>query len=124
MRRLPTVFAILACVIHAMVLPWWVASRLPAHFAAVALGADPTAICHGAGANTPQPAPPLPGQQDPNTECPICKGLVGLQVAILVSAQSGLVVRVAAIEPFPLAQVELGENIVFELRNRGPPAVV
>jgi hypothetical protein len=120
-RRLSTVLALLGCIVHAMVLPWWAGSRLPAHWSAAALSADLSVICQGGAADADVP---LPSQQDPNSECPICKGLMGLQFAILVAAQAGLLERVANIQRIRLPQVEPRKNIVFSPRNRGPPLLV
>lgn len=107
-----------------MVLPWWVASRLPAHFAAAALNADLLVICHNGPtaatlADLPQQAPP-----DPSSECPICKGLVGLQVAILIAAQAGLLERVAAGRVSSPSSIELHDAVHIAPRNRGPPSFV
>jgi hypothetical protein len=110
--------------VHAIVLPWWAASRLPVHWSAVALSTDLAVICQGGGATAEHANLPQPGQQDPNSECPICKGLVGLQLAILVAAQAGLLERAAYIQEFPLPRVEPRENFVFQPRNRGPPVSV
>jgi hypothetical protein len=107
-----------------MVLPWWAASRLPAHLAAAALSADLLVICHNGSATTAQGNLPQPIPQDPNSECPVCKGLVGLQFAILVAAQGGLLERIADSQRCWPVSVELGEGILLAPRNRGPPSFV
>ena len=126
MRRLPTILALVGCIIHAMVLPWYVASRYPAHWSAAALAADLSAdlsvICHGGVATTGDGATlPMPGQPNPNSDCPICKGLVGLQLAVLVAAQAGLLERDAVPVQLRPADAAARRHIVFVPRSRGPP---
>jgi hypothetical protein len=119
-RRLATILALLGCVIHAMVLPWYAASRFPAHWSAGALAADSAVICHAGVATTSDgPTLPVPGQ--PNSDCPICKGLVGLQFAVLVAAQAGLLERKASPQHLRPVDAAVRKHIVFVPRNRGPP---
>jgi hypothetical protein len=124
-RRQATVLALLGCIVHAMVLPWYAASRLPAHWSAAALAADLAVICHGDavaaadGATSPAPTQPMP-----NSECPICKGLVGLQFAILVTAQAGLLERTTGEAHLPPADVSARGHAILVPRNRGPPFAV
>jgi hypothetical protein len=124
-RRLPTILALLGCIIHAMVLPWYASSRYPAHWSAAALAADLSMICHG-GIATPSDgaAMPAPGQPNPKSDCPICKALVGLQLAVLVAGQAGLLERVAGPERHWLPEEGAREHVVVVPRNRGPPSII
>src|SRR5262245_57335113 len=74
-----------------MVLPWYAASRYPAHWTSAALAADLAVICHGGSAVTVDgAAPQAPGQPgDTTSDCPICKALRGLQVAVLAASGVG-----------------------------------
>ena len=125
MRRLLTALALLGCIIHAMVLPWWSASRLPAHWAAVTLENDLAVFCHNA-ASAPQADLPNPVRPDPTSECPICKGLVGLQFAILVAAQTGLLERVSNSAPLWVLPDDPREGVVFapETGDRPSPSSI
>jgi hypothetical protein len=107
-----------------MVLPWWAASRFPAHLSASALSANLLVICHNGSTATAQGDLPQPIPQNPNSECPICKGLVGLQFAILVAEQAGLPERVADSQLYRSSSVELRDGILLAPRNRGPPSFV
>jgi Protein of unknown function (DUF2946) len=125
-RRLPTILALVGCIVHAMVLPWYAASRFPAHWSAAAqasdLAADLAVICHGGVATTTDGATqPVPGQPNPNSDCPICKGLAGVQLAILVAAQAGLLERDAVPVQLRPADTAAIKHIVFVPRSRGPP---
>jgi hypothetical protein len=123
-RRLPAVLALIGCIVHAMVLPWWLASRLPVHWTADTLGADLLVICHNGAATTAQEDLPQRAPHDPSSDCQICKGLIGLQFAILVAAQAGLLERVAEAQPSWLSSVELRDTVLRAPRNRGPPSFI
>jgi Protein of unknown function (DUF2946) len=123
-RRLPTVLALLGCLIHAMVLPWYAASRSAAHSAAAALDADLAVICHGGAAEAAGAQSGVP--QQPNgsgSDCPICKGLVGLQFALLATQEVRFLERAASGDLAPSADRGLISQIVFIPRNRGPPSL-
>lgn len=126
MRRLPTVLALLGCLVHAMVLPWYAASRSAAHANALALAADLSVICHGGvavgGDDAQAPLPKQPG--GPLPDCPICKGLVGLQFALPAALEIRLPERIAQGELALPADRGFEARVVFAPRNRGPPSRV
>jgi hypothetical protein len=125
-RRLPTVLALLGCLIHAMVLPWYAASQSAAHSSAAALAADLSVICHGGlAAKADGRQPGLPQQPSgPIPDCPICKGLVGLHFAVLAVHEIRLLEPVAIGDLVPPAGRGLNSQIVFSPRNRGPPSLL
>ena len=124
MRRLPTFLALLGCLIHAMVLPWYAASLSAAHSSAAALAADLSVICHGGVAEAAGTLSGVPQQPSaPGSDCPICKGLVGLQFALLAAQDIRFLERVASGDLVPSADRGLNSRIVFNPRNRGPPSL-
>jgi hypothetical protein len=125
-RRWATVLALLGCIIHAMVLPWHAASRHPGHWSSIALAADLGAICHGgaakAGDSALPPAPEAPA--DTKIDCPICKGLLGQQFAVIASSVMEPPVRVAREQLLPAADHGSSSCFFQSPRNRGPPLSV
>ena len=69
----------------------------------------------------PDGARSAPGQPSPNSDCPICKGLAGVQLAILAAAQAGLLERDTVPVQLRPADTAAIEHIVFVPRSRGPP---
>ncbi len=121
MRRFASVLALLGCFVHAMLLPWHAAARMPTQLEAQQLAQDLLVICHGAGGAGELPV--VPGSGDP-TECPICKGIMGCQLMVLAAAQLGLLER-------PIARIALAPSderarsgLSVQPRSRGPPAIV
>ncbi|RTL72028.1 MAG: hypothetical protein EKK41_06925 [Hyphomicrobiales bacterium] len=119
MRRFASVLALLGCFVHALLLPWHAAARMPAQLEAQQLAQDLLVICHGAGGSGELPA--VPGSSDP-TECPICKGIMGCQLMVLAAAELGLLER--PVERIALVPShEIGRShFKLQPRSRGPPA--
>jgi hypothetical protein len=128
-RRLPTLLALLGCLINALVLPLHAATHAPSNALDAALAADLAIICHGdpaaaAGdpANTPLPAPQAPA--DPGNDCPICKGIISFQLAILAVAEIGLLEPAITAVVFPRVDDRLSPSSPIAPRNRSPPLFV
>lgn len=119
MRRFASVLALLGCFVHALLLPWHAAARMPAQLDAQQLAQDLQVICHGAGGAEELPA--APGSSDP-TDCPICKGIMGCQLMVLAAAEFGLLER--RIERIALvpAREDGPSHLTLQPRSRGPPA--
>jgi hypothetical protein len=121
--------ALLGCLINAVALPSHAAVHAPSNALDAALVADLAIICHGdpaaAGgdpANTTSPAPQAPG--DPGSDCPICKGIIGFQLAILAVAEIGLLERATTAVVFPRTDDRVSLSSLIAPRSRAPPLFV
>jgi hypothetical protein len=110
--------------IHATLLPWHAATRASLQSDAVALAADLATICHSANLTQTARAPTQQSPSDSDTICPICKGLVGLQLAVLPASEP-FVSAPPANRSFlvPVAE-RAAEAILPQPRSRGPPTAV
>ncbi|MDX2205012.1 MAG: hypothetical protein NW223_19840 [Hyphomicrobiaceae bacterium] len=122
MRRTASLLALLGCLVHALLLPWHAAARLPAQMEAARLAQDLSVICHGAGGTISGELPAVPAPE--GSECPVCKGVLGLQLVVLAAAELGLLERPVervALEP---GRAVAAPGVTLAPRSRGPPRIV
>lgn len=123
MRRSASLLALLGCFLHAMLVPWHAAARMPAQFDAQQLAADLQVICHGAGGTTTADIPAMPGSGD-QTDCPICKGIMGFQLVVLAAAELGLLERQIGQIALAVSHDDAAPGVTLSPRSRGPPLLV
>lgn len=138
MYRIGRIAALVACIMHALVLPALSASMKSAQAVSGELARASSVICHTIDlADVPGPATGsagIPGKatsapvdgstKDAADDCQICKGLAAVQFAVLVSVVLGLVETPA---PAVFARPDSADaaGIAFTaIRNRGPPHLV
>lgn len=133
MRRVGTVAALVACILHALVLPVLASTMKANQRLSSELAQAMSVICHSGetGTDGSDAAPgavnssnPSSGQNAPakgDGDCPICKGLAAFQFALLVLAVLGLIESsVTEVYASPEADPLAGQ-ILASPRNRGPP---
>ena len=123
MRRFASLLALMGCLLHATLLPWHAAARMPAQLDAERLAQDLLVICHGAGGTTTSEAPADPGSGD-QSQCPICKGIVGFQLVVLAAAELGLLERTAVRVALDATRDDPTSSCAIQPRSRGPPLTV
>jgi hypothetical protein len=126
-RRVPTFLALLGCLINALALPLHAASHPAPSPLDAALAADLAIICHGDGATTTDSArkPAPPGPMDQSNGCPVCKGVIGFQLAILVAGEIGMLEPASTeVGAFLPDDDRLSAPTLFAPRSRAPPLLV
>lgn len=132
MRLKGTIAALLACVAYAMLATWHGVVLGPTMARAATPEAQleqalATAICHTGSAvqSSEAPASEDPGSPtNPDTECPVCKGLASFQLFLLAAAETGLWAPPAAILEFALRDEDSTHRVWLTPRSRGPPLTV